>query len=71
METLNSIVDDIESDIHNMPASEIHSRDVGNLVLKKLRNLDKVAYIRFASVYKQFDNIKQFTSELTRLKKDM
>ncbi len=68
-ETLNFLVDDIENEIHNLPGNEIHSRDIGNLVLKRLRDLDKVAYIRFASVYKQFNNIKQFTNELTKLKK--
>jgi transcriptional repressor NrdR len=68
MEKLNSLVDDIENEIHNMQENEIYSRELGNLVLKRLVKLDKVAYIRFASVYKQFDNIKQFTNELTRLK---
>ncbi len=67
--TLNLLVDDIENEINNLPGNEIHSRDLGNLVLKRLRDLDKVAYIRFASVYKQFNNIKQFTNELTKLKK--
>ena len=69
VDTLNSLVDDIENEIHGLPASEIQSRELGNLVLKRLRDLDKVAYIRFASVYKQFNNIRQFTNELTRLKK--
>jgi transcriptional repressor NrdR len=68
MEKLNGLVDDIENEIHNMQENEIHSRELGNLVLKRLMKLDKVAYIRFASVYKQFDSIKQFTNELTRLK---
>ena len=67
--TLNELVDDIENEITDMPGSEINSRELGNLVLKRLKGLDKVAYIRFASVYKQFNNIKQFTNELTRLKK--
>lgn len=69
-ETLNTLIDDIENEIHNMTGNEINSSELGNLVLKRLKNLDKVAYIRFASVYKQFDNIKQFTSELTHLKKN-
>jgi len=69
VDTLNSLVDDIENEIHGLPAIEIQSRELGNLVLKRLRDLDKVAYIRFASVYKQFNNIRQFTNELTRLKK--
>jgi len=70
VETLKVLVDDIENEIHNMPGNEINSSELGNLVLKRLKGLDKVAYIRFASVYKQFDNIRQFTNELTRLKKN-
>jgi len=65
---LEKIVDDIESEIRNYPSNEISSREIGNLVLDRLRDLDKVAYIRFASVYKQFDNIEEFTKELTKLK---
>lgn len=68
-EILNKIVDDIENEISNMPSNEIQSKEIGNLVLKRLKNLDKVAYIRFASVYKQFDSIKQFTKELSALQK--
>ncbi len=68
-EILNKIVDDIENEISNMPSNEIHSSEIGNLVLKRLKDLDKVAYIRFASVYKQFNNIRQFTKELSELQK--
>jgi transcriptional repressor NrdR len=68
-EALDLLVDDIENEIHNLPGSEISSKDLGNLVLKRLRDLDKVAYIRFASVYKQFNSVRQFTNELTKLKK--
>jgi len=68
-EVLNKIVDDIENEISNMPSNEIQSKEIGNLVLKRLRGLDKVAYIRFASVYKQFNNIRQFTKELSELQK--
>ena len=66
---LEKIVDDIESEIRNFHSNEISAKGIGDLVLKKLRDLDKVAYIRFASVYKQFDSIKQFTSELSELNK--
>ncbi len=66
---LDEIVDDIETEIKNMPSNEISSKEIGNLALKRLKDLDKVAYIRFASVYKQFDDIKQFTNELSKLKK--
>ena len=68
-EELNKIVDDIESEISSMPSNEIHSKEIGNLVLKRLKGMDKVAYIRFASVYKQFDSIRQFTKELSELQK--
>ncbi len=68
---LEKIVDDIESEIRNFHSSEIKSNEIGEIALKKLRDLDKVAYIRFASVYKQFDSIKQFTSELSELKKPL
>ena len=66
---LEKIVDDIESEIRNFHSNEISVKEIGDLVLKKLRDLDKVAYIRFASVYKKFDSIKQFTSELSELNK--
>jgi transcriptional repressor NrdR len=66
---LENIVDDIESEIRNFHSNEIGAKEIGDLVLKKLRDLDKVAYIRFASVYKQFNSIKQFTSELSELNK--
>jgi transcriptional repressor NrdR len=66
---LNKIVDDIENEIKNMSKNEISSSELGNLVLLKLKDLDKVAYIRFASVYRQFDSIEQFTSELSKFKR--
>lgn len=65
---LESLVDEIESEIRNFHANEISSREIGDIVLKKLKSLDKVAYIRFASVYKQFDSEEQFTKELSELK---
>ncbi|MDD5621720.1 MAG: transcriptional regulator NrdR [Actinomycetota bacterium] len=66
---LNKIVDDIENEISNMSSNEIQSKEIGDLVLKRLKNLDKVAYIRFASVYKQFKTLRQFTRELSELQK--
>jgi len=66
-EIFEKIVDDIEYEIRNNPTNEISTKDIGDLVLKHLKNLDKVAYIRFASVYKHFDNIEEFTRELEEL----
>jgi transcriptional repressor NrdR len=68
---LEDLVDEIESEIRNFHSNEISSKEIGDIVLQKLRNLDKVAYIRFASVYKQFDNIEQFTNELSELNKPL
>ncbi|MCX6384162.1 MAG: transcriptional regulator NrdR [Actinobacteria bacterium] len=69
-EIMGKIADDIESEIRNSPVNEISSRDIGDLVLHHLKNLDKVAYIRFASVYKHFDNIEEFTRELEELQRN-
>ena len=69
-EVMGKIVDEIELEIRNNPSNEINSKDIGDLVLKHLKNLDKVAYIRFASVYKHFDDIEEFTKELEELQKN-
>ncbi|MBM3706585.1 MAG: transcriptional repressor NrdR, partial [Actinobacteria bacterium] len=66
---LERLTDEIESEIRNIHSGEISSKEIGNIVLDKLKDLDRVAYIRFASVYKQFDSIGQFTKELSELEK--
>ena len=67
----NNIVTDeeIEARIRSMESTEIDSKIIGELVMKKLKSVDKVAYIRFASVYRSFDDIKEFEQELKILKK--
>jgi len=67
IETLEKIADDIELEIRNSTSFEITSSGIGDLVLRRLKNLDKVAYIRFASVYKHFADIEEFTKELDEL----
>jgi len=47
----------------------VTSKQLGEMALKRLKELDKVAYVRFASVYKKFDDIKKFTEELAELEK--
>jgi transcriptional repressor NrdR len=66
-ETIERIVDEIETDLRNKDDVEIPSRVVGELVMKKLKRLDKVAYIRFASVYREFADLESFERELKRL----
>jgi transcriptional repressor NrdR len=65
---LEKIVAEIEYELQEYDL-EVPSRDIGNRVLKKLHALDPVAYVRFASVYKQFSDIASFNKELTKLKK--
>lgn len=61
------IVDDIEALLQQRPAREVESREIGELVLEYLRAESEVAYIRFASVYRQFQGIKDFIDTLTQL----
>jgi transcriptional repressor NrdR len=66
---INKVVDEIEAELRNAEATEIESRKIGPLVMKKLKKLDKIAYIRFASVYKEFKDIEEFQTELVKLTK--
>lgn len=62
------LVSQIEQDIQKkIKDSRIESKEIGNIVVKKLKNYDQVAYIRFASVYRQFDDIAEFKKELQKL----
>lgn len=66
--TLNHLIDDIEQDLRSRPFTSITSHDIGDMVLKRLESLDKVAYIRFASVYRDFKDIDEFVYELAKLR---
>lgn len=61
------IIDDIEAELRNAGRSEINSKDLGDIVLSHLKGLDDVAYIRFASVYKDFQTIEEFKAALEDL----
>ncbi len=67
METIEGIVDYIERDLQKKYDKEVSSTDIGELVMRRLQNLDDVAYVRFASVYRQFKDINQFLGELKDL----
>jgi len=67
VERLDSLINDIEAELHNSFRYEVPSKQLGDMVLVRLRDLDKVAYIRFASVYKSFQDLDEFTSELRDL----
>ena len=69
-EQLDKIITDIERGLQNSLVSEISSKELGEKVLEKLRELDQVAYVRFASVYKEFNDIKSFIEIVEEIKKD-
>ena len=64
---LQRVADEIEQEIRNTLEREVTSEQVGELVMRKLKDLDEVAYVRFASVYRQFRDINTFMEELNRL----
>jgi transcriptional repressor NrdR len=63
-EKVAKMMGDVEYFLHSMEKSEVTTREIGKLVLKKLKELDEVAYVRFASVYKSFGSIESFKKEL-------
>jgi len=69
LEKIDKLVDEVESDLRKRDSVEVESRVVGELVMRKLKSLDKVAYIRFASVYREFEDLDRFTEELEKLQK--
>lgn len=67
---LAEIVSGIEAEIHVRGNSEISSKDIGEIALKKLKEKDEVSYLRFASVFKSFGSGKRFVKELNKLEKE-
>lgn len=66
-DSINALVDGVETDIFNRGEKEISSRVIGELVMNKLKDLDAVAYVRFASVYREFKDINTFMDELKKV----
>ena len=64
---MEKIVDDIERGLNNMMEKEVDSNFIGELVMDQLKDLDEVAYVRFASVYRQFTDVNTFVQEVERL----
>jgi transcriptional repressor NrdR len=67
---MQKAVDEIEQELQNSLEREIDSTAIGELVMKKLKSLDEVAYVRFASVYRQFKDLNTFMEELNKLLTD-
>ena len=68
-EKFKKLVYCIERDLQVLNKSEVSSEDVGKIVMKNLKKLDKIAYIRYASVYQSFEGLEEFSEELDRLLK--
>ncbi len=66
-EDVEFIVDEVEAELRDRRRHEVTSRRIGDMVLIRLRRLDMVAYLRFASVYRQYTDVDQFRSELVKL----
>jgi transcriptional repressor NrdR len=64
---LDAIVDEIETRLHDSEEREMATGQIGSLVMERLRELDKVAYVRFASVYRKFEDVDEFFTELKSL----
>lgn len=64
-----AIVGDIENELQNSLKTEVSTKEIGEMVMEKLKAADKVAYVRFASVYREFTDLETFIDELMELKK--
>ncbi len=67
IDTLDNMIDEIETVLQNSLDREVSSEKIGQLVMEKLKKIDEVAYVRFASVYRQFKDINTFMRELNKL----
>ena len=67
VDTITKLVDEIENTVFNLEEKEVPSSKIGEIVMDKLKELDAVAYVRFASVYREFKDVNTFMSELKKI----
>ena len=67
IERLDQLIDEVEGKVRDSGMTEVRASDLGEMVLRSLLDLDRVAYVRFASVYRHFDDVEEFSDELRRL----
>ncbi|MBQ8317237.1 MAG: transcriptional repressor NrdR [Lachnospiraceae bacterium] len=67
VEQIETCIDNIENKVFNMEVKEIDSKKIGEIVMDEIKELDQVAYVRFASVYREFKDVNTFMSELKKL----
>ena len=70
MQMMQEVVDDVQRLLENRFEKEIPTKEIGEAVMKLLQKIDDVAYVRFASVYREFKDVNQFMSELSHLLKN-
>jgi len=68
MRDLEAMADAVESALNRRDEREIPSEEIGKILMRRLRELDQIAYVRFASVYRRFEDVEQFVQELDRLR---
>jgi transcriptional repressor NrdR len=69
-EEVETLIEDVKKDIRSSGEREVRSRLIGEVIMKRLRRVDEVAFIRFASVYRRFEDITEFSEEVDKLAKD-
>jgi len=67
IDTIEGIVEEIEKELHREAGREVSSSGIGELVMEKLQGIDKVAYVRFASVYRKFEHVSEFLKEVKEM----
>ncbi len=70
MSDIDELIDEVERKLRQKQGTEVKSWEIGNLIINKLRKIDKLSYLLFASVYRDFDSIEDFSSEIQRLETD-
>ena len=71
LEVVESAIDRIKHELRATGEREVKTREVGEIVMEELRDLDEVAYVRFASVYRNFQDVKEFGEEIERMDKEV
>ena len=66
-EEIEALIDRVETAVQTMGQSEVESREVGEIVMEELRGLDQIAYVRFASVYREFRDVRHFLDEIRQV----
>ncbi|MDR0197060.1 MAG: transcriptional regulator NrdR [Oscillospiraceae bacterium] len=71
LKAVENIVEDIQADFKNNLQREVDSEKIGEIVLRKLKDIDRVAYVRFASVYREFDDVESFIKVISELSSEI